>query len=182
MTKQEIYEIHHQEIYYFLLKKMKDSDDAKNILQNTFLKAFENYGQVRDEKKIKSWLFRIARNEMLDYYKREPDYVSRDGKKLRLSDFKETEFYMSKQFCCFDTFVDELPEIYKRPIKLIYKEGKKQSETAEILGLKLTTVKARVRRAKSILVKNFNECCHYKIAKNGKLVGEQNCVRCNKIL
>ena len=181
MTKQDIiYKAYHKEIYFFLLKKMNDRNEAKNILQNTFLKAFENYSQVRDEKKTKSWLFQIARNEMIDYYKRESNYTSQYEKKENLIDFEQTN--VSEQFCCFNSFIDGLPDIYKKPIQLIYKKGKNQSETAEILKLKLTTVKARVRRAKSILIKNFNECCHYDIDIKGKLIGEQNCTKCNKIL
>lgn len=179
MTKQEIYPAYQKEIYFFLLRKMHNSAEAKNILQTTFLKALENYTQIRDKKKMKSWLFQIARNEMIDYYKNASRYVSL-SEDTREKSYSEP-LDLSEQFCCLNLFINRLPNIYKEPVQLIYKEGKSQVETAEILGLKLTTIKGRIRKAKHILIKDFEECCQYRINADGKLAGEQNCIKCNEI-
>lgn len=85
----------------------------------------------------------------------------------------------NEAYCCFDNFINELPLIYKEPIELVYIKGKKQQQVAEILDISLANVKARIRRAKGILKKNFSECCKYEFDKNGSLIGEADCSKCN---
>jgi RNA polymerase sigma-70 factor (ECF subfamily) len=182
MKNQEIYHNYNSEIYFFLLKKVKEEHIAKDILQSTFLKAYENFHQIKDKNKIKAWLFRIARNEIMNYYNQESAYVSYFQNNVKQNIENNAHFCCSEKFCCFDNFINELPEIYKEVIKLIYTKGKKQKETAVILNINLPTVKARIRRAKSILKKRFTECCHYEVDKNGRLLGEPNCVKCNTVL
>ena len=80
--------------------------------------------------------------------------------------------------CCFDKFINDLPPPYKEVIEIVYIKGKKQKEAASILGITLMNVKVRIKRAKDILKKNFNECCKYSFNANGDLIGESNCNIC----
>ena len=74
--------------------------------------------------------------------------------------------------------INELPEIYKEVIELVYIDGKKQKDAAKHLGISLENVKARIRRAKDMLKKKFKECCKYESNKKGKLIGAPNCSKC----
>lgn len=181
MANKELYDQYHEEIYFFLLKRVNNESIAKDILQNTFLKAYENFHQLKQKSKTRAWLFRIARNEMINYYNRESDYVLRLPNSGKMVSENKSDFCCSEEFCCFDNFINELPEIYKEVIELVYKTGKKQWEAAEILKVSLPTVKARIKRAKSILTKRFKECCHYEVDEKGKLHGEPDCIRCNAL-
>lgn len=177
--KEKINEFEKQ-IYFFILKKVKSEDNAKDILQNVNLKALENSGQIRNYKKLRAWLYQTARNEISNFYSQESKYIS----KIENTPFEKSvaQRQMKAEFCCFDKFIDELPPIYKNVIEQIYINGKTQKQTAEILNISLPGVKARSRRAKSILKTRFEECCNYQTDKNGKLTGDSDCIICDSIL
>jgi len=61
-------------IYYYILKRVKDEENAKDILQITFYKSFKSLKKLKNRKIFKSWLYSIARNSIFDFYiKRKTD-------------------------------------------------------------------------------------------------------------
>jgi len=160
------------QLYFFILKKVKSKDAANDIFQNTFLKIHKNLSQLEKEEKAKAWVFQIARNEVINYFKDKSIYVE------KLHSPKDIPLQKYQHICCFDKFINDLPIIYRQAIELIYIKGLKQKDVAKELGISLENVKARVKRAKDILKKNFKECCKYEFNKNGKLIGESNCSIC----
>lgn len=174
MNTKKIWTDYNDELYFFILKKVKNKSAAHDIVQNTFLKIHKNLHSVRDEKKIKSWVFQIARNEIANYFNEESVYVEKFDTDLN------TSLQKYQEVCCFDRFINDLPEIYREVIELVYITGLKQKNAAELMGISLENLKARLRRAKGILKKNFNTCCKYEFNEEGDLVGESNCTVCEK--
>ncbi|CAM3499558.1 sigma-70 family RNA polymerase sigma factor [Aequorivita lipolytica] len=172
METQKIWKQFNEELYFFILKKVKNEAATNDIFQNTFLKIHKNLHQLKEEEKMKAWVFQIARNEIANFFKQESLYITEVGKH---TEALEEEY---QNICCFDRFINNLPPIYREPIELVYLKGKKQHEVATILHVSHANVKARIRRAKAILKKNFNECCKYEFDKNGSLIGEPNCSQC----
>lgn len=172
METQSIWDNYSDGLYFFILQKVKHKHAANDIFQNTFLKIHANLSKLKKEEKLKAWVFQIARNEIVNYLNAESAYVD----KLQIS--KEI-FSQENQFaCCFDKLIDELPEIYKEVIEMVYIKGHKQKEVAQTLDISLENTKARVRRAKDILKKKFRDCCKYGVNKKGKLIGEVDCSIC----
>ncbi|MCM4161259.1 sigma-70 family RNA polymerase sigma factor [Antarcticibacterium flavum] len=169
---QKIWDTYKDELYFFILKRVKEPGDAGDIFQNTFLKIHRNLERLKDHSKIRAWAYSIARNEIANFFDKESLYVEKTGIKHP----GETEIY--EEVCCFDRFINELPGIYKEAIELVYICGKKQQEAADTLEISLANLKARVRRAKELLKQKFNECCKYEIDEHGDLVGESNCAKC----
>ena len=66
-------------IYFYILKNVKDENNAKDILQTTFLKAFKYLKKIKDRKKFKSWLYSIARNSIFDFYIKNKNDVDFDN-------------------------------------------------------------------------------------------------------
>jgi len=172
MKTQEIWNIYNDELYFFILKKVKEKSISDDIFQNTLLKIHNNIHKLKKEEKARAWVFQIARNEIVNYFNKESVYVE----KLEADDEVSSVEY--EHICCFDKFINELPEIYQQVIELIYIKGKKQKDVARELEISLENVKARTKRAKDVLKKKFSECCKYEFDKNGKLVGESNCASC----
>ena len=169
---QEILNGYHDEIYFFILKKVKNKDATNEIFQNSFLKIHKNINQIKELEKVKAWIFQIVRNEIANYFNQKSKYSNQ----LNVNKTETSNDY--QEVCCFDKFINELPDNYKDVIELVYIDGKKQYEAAEILEISLANVKARIRRAKSILKQNFQECCKFTLNKNGDLIGEPNCSCC----
>ncbi len=172
METKRIWNDFNDELYFFILQKVKDKNVTNDIFQNTFLKIHKNLSKLKNETKIKSWIFQIARNEIVNHFNKESLY----GEHLDTN--KEIPLQEYQHICCFDKFIDDLPEIYRQVIELVYIKGQKQKDVAKKLGISLENVKVRIKRAKDILKKKFNECCKFEFDKNGKLIGEANCPIC----
>ncbi|WP_186758560.1 sigma-70 family RNA polymerase sigma factor [Echinicola salinicaeni] len=171
-TSRAIVEKYGEQLYFFILKKVKNKDISNDVFQNTILKIHTHIDQVKKPEKIKSWIFQIARNETMDHF-RERSLLSEE----HISNLSNTQG-SSEKFCCFDRFIEELPENYRVCIEKVYLEGMKQQEAALHLGMSLANLKARVRRAKNILKQRFRECCKYSLDDRGMLVGEPDCSYC----
>lgn len=172
MDTQKIWSDFNDELYFFILKKVKNGDATNDIFQNTFLKIHKNLSKLKKEEKVKAWIYQIARNEIANHFNKESFYAE------ELNITNEIPLQEYQHICCFDKFIDDLPEIYRQVIELIYIKGQKQNDVAKELDISLENVKVRIKRAKDILKKKFNECCKYEFDKNGKLIGESNCSIC----
>jgi RNA polymerase sigma-70 factor (ECF subfamily) len=172
METQKIWNKFNDELYFFILKKTKNKDRTNDIFQNTFLKIHENVSKLKKEEKARAWIFQIARNEIANHYTKEAIYVEKNSANIS----EPLEEYQS--VCCFDNFINDLPEIYRQVIELIYIKGLKQKDIAIQLDISLENVKVRIKRGKDILKNKFNTCCKYEFDKNGKLSGESNCAVC----
>lgn len=172
METQDLWDNLHGELYFFILKRVKDKNATNDIFQNTFLKIHKNLPRLKKEDKAKAWAYQIARNEITNHFNDASRYVpQRDDKEV-------ATLQKDLSPCCFDKFITDLPKIYQDVIELVYIQGKKQKEAAETLDISLENVKVRIRRAKDILKKNFNECCKYELDEKGRLTGEPNCAVC----
>lgn len=172
METQDIWDTFNNDLYFFILKKVKDKNEANDIFQNTFLKIHKNLPKLKKAEKVKAWVFQIARNEIVNYFNAEAIHLDKSNSKEALL----VEEY--QLVCCFDRLINELPTIYKEVIEMIYIKGYKQKEVAATLGISLENTKARVRRAKDILKEKFKVCCKYEVNKKGKLIGEPDCHVC----
>lgn len=175
LTTKALWIAHGSSLYFFILKRVHHATVAQDILQNIFLKVHEHLDRLQNPTKAKSWVFQIARNELANHYR---------GLTPNFSTIRESEHFedfAKDGFCCFERFLEELPNNYRKVVKLVYLEGKTNVEAADRLGLSLANVKARIRRAKNMLKQRFQECCLYEMDKSGKLVGEPDCMVCNII-
>src|SRR5690606_3408321 len=69
MEVAEIYGQFHQSLLAFIRSKIRSNEDAQDILQNVFIKLSANVNNLADEEKLKSWIFTITRNTIIDYYR-----------------------------------------------------------------------------------------------------------------
>lgn len=172
MNSQEIYQEHGQELYLFILKKVKNKHIANDVFQSTFLKIHKHIEQLKAVEKARSWVFQITRNEIANFFNQKADFETLTGPEL---DPTEEE---AVNICCFDRFINELPDTYKEVIQLTYLSGKKQEEVAALLNISLSNVKARISRSKAMLKERFLDCCKYETNLDGKLIGAPNCAVC----
>lgn len=173
---QQIWDSLKEPLFYFILKRVKNDNTAKDILQEVFIKIHLNLNQLKNESKVKAWAFQITRNQVAEYFRKENKLV--ELSKLDEEYLTRDSEYSEIDFCCFEKLINELPEKYSKVLTLISVEGKKQNDVASILHLSLANVKSRVRRAKEMLKQKFVECCQFSLNDKGLLVGEQNCQRC----
>ena len=127
---------------------LHDSEQAKDAVQDTFLKAFTRLDSLRDEAKEKSWLVTIAVNVCRDYLKRGwHKYENRlitpeDLKKLGNAPDEDRELVMD---------VMNLPVKYRQVILLVYWNGMTIREAAKCIQTSESTVFRRLEKAKKMI-------------------------------
>jgi RNA polymerase sigma-70 factor, ECF subfamily len=148
-------------IYRLGLKLLNNSQDAEDILQETFIKVYNHIGNFDGRSKISTWLYRIATNEALMLLrKRNPEMVSIDHpddsteeeqEPVQIVDWcciPEVELLSSEMRVFLDKAVDTLPHSLRIVFLLRDIEGLSTREAAEVLDLSETAVKTRLSRAR----------------------------------
>jgi RNA polymerase sigma-70 factor (ECF subfamily) len=69
MTTENLWETFHTGLKHFILQRIPDEQSADDVLQETFLKIHTRIATLRDEEKLQSWMYQIARNAIADYYR-----------------------------------------------------------------------------------------------------------------
>ena len=140
----------------FALKLTKDQDDAKDLLQETMLKALTNRDKFTDGTNLKAWLFTIMKNTFITNYQR---MVRRNT----FIDTTENLHYINSsdsiaENLAFNSFamkdikkaIDKLDEAYRTPF-LMHFRGFKYHEIADKLDIPIGTVKNRIHIARKEL-------------------------------
>ena len=148
-------------IYRLAIKMLNQQQDAEDVLQETFVKAYRGLKNFDGRSKISTWLFRIATNEALMVIrKKHPDVVSLDEpieteegeqEPVQIIDWcclPENELLSEESRERLDAAVQKLPERLRVVFLLRDINDLSTHETAEVLGLSDTAVKTRLSRAR----------------------------------
>ncbi|MFL7890569.1 MAG: RNA polymerase sigma factor [Anaerolineales bacterium] len=148
-------------IYRLGLKMLNNPQDAEDILQETFIKAYKHIGKFDGRSSISTWLYRIATNEaLMSLRKKRPDMISFDVPSINESEpqepmqivdwccLPEEEFLSSEGRLRLDEAAERLPESLRIVFVLRDIEGLSTRETADVLDISEMAVKTRLSRAR----------------------------------
>lgn len=140
-------------------KFLRDPDDAKDIVQEVFIKAYQNIQSFDATRRFSPWIYRIAHNEFVNAIKKRAR-----GPVLGI-DFDVVFPHLAAGETADDTALerdtkeilesalDELDPKYREPLVLYYFEGVSYKDMADILHIPMSTVGVRLARGKSQLQK-----------------------------
>lgn len=131
--------------------------DAEDILQDAFVKIFDNLDKFRKESSLETWMTRIAINTAISYLRLNKKYTNE-------SDLEVVENHSShsnEQFNNIDTkilmkCIQDLPDGYRVVLNMFAIEGYSHKEIADELGITESTSRSQFFRAKAILEKKLN--------------------------
>jgi RNA polymerase sigma-70 factor (ECF subfamily) len=157
-------------IYRLGLKMLNNPQDAEDILQETFIKAYRHIGNFDGRSSVSTWLYRIATNEALMSIRRKrPETISFDvpsvydtepQEPLQIVDWcclPEDEFLTSEGRSRLDEAANRLPTSLRVVFILRDIEGLSTRETAEVLEISEMAVKTRLSRARLRLREDLSE-------------------------
>ena len=124
----------------------KNAEDAKDVVQDTFIAYHTSNQQFHDEQHIRAWLFRVAVNKAKDVNK---SFWRRN--QMPLEDYVEQLPFESKEDSTLFETVLGLPEKYRIVIHLFYYEDYSIREIAQILHISESNVKTRLSRGRKLL-------------------------------
>ncbi len=133
-------------VYWHVRRLVIDHEDSNDIVQNVFLKAWQNIGKFRGDSKIYTWLYRIATNEVLSFLKRKQRrfLVPLADVEAMLSDKLETDQYFKGDEIQkkLQKAILRLPEKQRIIFNLRYYDEMKYDDMSEILGTSAGALKA----------------------------------------
>ena len=165
----ELVEKYERALYFHILKMVRDREQVEDLVQEAFVKAFDNLNSYNTDYAFSTWLYRIATNHTIDYLRKkklktlsiDEPVKGRDGEmQMQLPDegaATDREIIRKQRQKVVREAIDDLPEKYRRVIQMRHMEEKSYQEIAEILDLPLGTVKAHIFRARELLYKALKD-------------------------
>ena len=143
-----------EQLYWKIRHIVIDHDDASDVLQNTFLKAWNNLDDFRNQSKISTWLYRIAINESLDFIRKQKNKVSADAELSLANKLMSDDYFDGDQTqALLQEAIATLPDVQRTVFTLKYFEEMKYSEISKILG----TTEGALKASYHIAVKKITE-------------------------
>lgn len=180
-TPEHIWQEYHSRLRAFIMSKIADDMATDDILQNVFVKMHGGLDSLKDKTRMKSWLYQIARNAIMDYYRSKKPTVE-IPEWLPHPENDPSEKVMQELSDCLQPMIQKLPENYREAVILSEIEGLTQKEVAHVQGISLSGAKSRVQRGRAQLKEMLAECCRLEFDHSGRLCDyerkEKSCDAC----
>ena len=150
-------------VYSVLMRVVRRSEDAEDLVQETFVKVFKALDRYDPERPFAAWIFTIASRLAIDHFRRRrvqtvslnvTDPGSGEDRTMDVEDpgLKPDEITSNaEEELQTSALIDRLPEHYRIVVLLRHQQDLSYDEIAEALHLPLGTVKARIHRARALL-------------------------------
>ena len=149
---------HQRDILNFHYRLVGNRFEAEDLAQETFLKAYNKLDSLKEKDKVKSWLYSIARNVTIDFFRKNKNrsipldsaimenYARATAVDYR-NDVMQSEVSQELQKC-----LAALSEDDRMIVKLLYYEGFSYKEICDLLNINQNTLKSRLHRARKVLL------------------------------
>lgn len=144
---EQLYNEYYDSVYRYIFKVVKNKFNAEDIISNVFINIYRHRNKIMDIEKSKSWVFKIAHNSIIDFYRKnakvipveeifEQGYIESGYEQVIIKD----------QFIEIKRVIEQFPEEIKEMLYMRYYGDLKFREIAEILSVPENTVKSKVSR------------------------------------
>jgi len=159
----------HDRLLAFVEKRIFDREMAEDCVQEIFIKIYNGLPSLRDNGKLESWIFQIARNTIVDHNRQRMKYktvpINNQEPEFEIDDNRNEEIAKS-----IVPFIKQLPLKYSNSLMQYEIEGLSQKEISENENISLSGTKSRIQRGRLKLLDVFNECCKFEIDKHGNVL------------
>jgi RNA polymerase sigma-70 factor, ECF subfamily len=157
----------------FLGRRVSNQADAEDLAQEILLRVHQGARHLSDQTRITSWIWQIARNALIDYY-RARDIRSAQAEipgDLAGADGGESLDAVVESW--LEPTIRTLPEPYREALLLSEIQGLPQVDVAERLSISLSGAKSRVQRGRLKLRDALLTCCRFEFDRRGRIVSYQ---------
>ena len=148
-------------LYWQIRRMVWSHDDADDLLQNTFIKAWTSLSLFRGEARLSTWLYRIAFNECLNFLTRRRETLSMDDESVRNSVMQQLDddpwFDGDQAERLLQEALLTLPEKQRMVFNLRYYDEMKYEQMSEIFGTSVGALKASYHHASKKVEQFFKE-------------------------
>ena len=175
-----IFQEDYQRIFRYILSMVRDTAEAEDLTQDTFLRAYQHRDSLRDEGAQMAWLYRIATHVCLDrlrqYARRSPQECQADLDEIEVSEPEAPSLQhmleRDEMSQCVQGYLNRLSDSYRAVILLHDMHDLTASKIAQLLNESLATIKIRLHRARRKLTMALETGCDFSHDERDVLVCE----------
>lgn len=165
----QLVDIYKKQVYAICIRMVGIPQEAEDLAQETFLRAYTHIDRYQLDKKFSTWLYRIATNLSIDYLRKRKPSVYLDAEVPGTDGYTLQSQLASNELAPDETVVQsedrhlllsaigQLPIKYRTPIILKYIDDLSLLEISDILKLPVATVKTRIHRGREALKKRLQQ-------------------------
>ncbi len=148
---QRILNLYKGRIFSYVYRMVRNYHDAEDITFDTFIKCFNALATFDLSRPFTTWLFTIAHNQTIDYFRKNKyEYEYLDERHASSDDLVQ-RYEKKKKMAQIDEALLELPPVDRELVMLFHKEEYSYKEISEIMDMPITTIKTRLHRARNRL-------------------------------
>jgi RNA polymerase sigma factor (sigma-70 family) len=153
----KLYELHSRAVYNTIGRIIVHTAEAEDILQDSFLTAFQGIEKFRNTGGFRAWVKRIAINKSIDLLRKQKVRFVELESEFEIEDEATDEVDFELTMNKVTTAIDALPEGYRIIFNLHTIENLPHTEIAELLDMESGTVRTKYHRAKQKLLESLKE-------------------------
>lgn len=157
----------------YFQKRLDQKYMACDLMQDTFQKVLRDEEKLEGIHNYESWIFRIARNTLIDYTRKKKEDSLDD---LSIPDERESgdvqESGVDEISQCLEELIEEYSKEDQDILLEVFKKSLSQKEAAKYLNIPYSTFKSRIQKVRKEIVTQFNQrCCQLKYDSNSQIIG-----------
>ena len=144
-----LYGCYHQRIYRYVFSRVGDQANAEELTSQTFLAVLEGMTNYRHKGKFSAWIFSIARNKVMDFYrlqKKMGQSIDEDFIAIEVNPQMINQIVAKERMEALADLIQQLPKDRKELLRLRFVAGMTYKEIAEIAGRRTAAVKKSIYR------------------------------------
>lgn len=155
---EKLYDTYYDSVYRYIYVCVKDKWNTEDIISTVFYKIYENRDKIQEVESSKNWVFRIAHNAIIDFYRKNGRVIPMEEYMETASDEEGYDSVLTKdEFIRIKQYIEELPKETIDMIYLRYYGGLKFKDIASTLNKSENTVKSVVTRALKKIRTSYEE-------------------------
>lgn len=159
-------------VHSFIARRISHPADVEDVVQDVFLRVHGHVRSLRDDEAFDGWIARVARNAVIDHYRRRRPTLPLDEAGAGPD---PEDLPPEPEECCelagsLRPFIDQLPAPYRDALRATELGGLSQAAAAEQAGISLSGMKSRVQRGRARLRAVLQTCCMIEVDRYGRVI------------
>ena len=165
----QLWNDYHSKLHGFIESRVGDASTADDILQEVFVRIHSRIDTLRNANKIRSWIYQITRNAIIDHYRAQKT-TQEVPETLAAVEAEPSDQARQEIAGCLVPMIQTLPETYRQAMMMSEIDGLTQKQVAEKQGLSVPGAKARVQRGRAKMRDMLLDCCQFQFDHQGRLM------------
>jgi RNA polymerase sigma-70 factor (ECF subfamily) len=183
----------HGNLRAFISRRVRNQADVDDLVQRVLLQIVKGLASLRDAERLHAWVYRTARNVMVDYYRSSAgrrevasggaEDLAAASAEARANSQDDERAALQELAGCMTPMIRQLPPAYREAVTLADLEGINQTDAAARAGVSLSAMKSRIHRGRQQLKAALEDCCRVQLDRRGTIVAydprkPNSCGRC----